>query len=326
MLLSSVVAGERTWPRAAGLLLITALLGASIAGVLVAIPFLLLTMVLGTRRFPAAVAAMFAVFVAVGAPALGGVGAAALGGVWYLERGWTIVLAGWFVVLTMQWPRSQFFPRAIAAVAATGAIVGLLFVLRPGTWSMVSWLITDGMMRSVSFWEQMVSTYYPDTPIPTADLNLAFEAAALQGRLFPALLGLSSLSGLAVAWWAYMRLAAGSHSALGPLREFRFNDHLVWLFLIGLALIVLGAGEGWTSAGGNAVVFMGGLYALRGAAVLLFLNGGVSGLGILFFAVGLLVLGRVLIVGVLMGTLVVGVGDTWLDLRTKAEAIAAGKS
>ena len=312
------MAGERSWPRAAGLLLITVILGASVAGVLIAIPFLLLTMVLGLKRLPAAVAAMFAVLVAVGAPALGGV--------WYLERGWTVVLAGWFVVLTMHWPRSRFFPRAFAAVAATGAVVGLLFVLKPGTWSMVSWLITDGMMRSVSFGDQMVSRLYPDTPIPTADLNLAFEAAALQGRLFPALLGLSSLSGLAVAWWVYIRLAAGSRSALGPLREFRFNDHLVWLFLIGLALIALGAGEGWTSVGGNAVVFMGGLYALRGVAVLLFLNGGVTGFGILFFAVGLLVLGRVLIMGALMGTLVVGVGDTWLDLRAKAEAIAAGKS
>jgi hypothetical protein len=314
----SEVTEERTWPRAAGLLLITVVLAVSSGGVLVAIPFLLLTMVLGLGRLPAALATLFACLVAVGVPVPEGV--------WYLERGWAVVLAGWFVVLTMQWPRSRFFPLALGAVAGTGAVVGILLLLRPGAWSMVSWVITDGMMRSVSLMDQMVTTIDPEAPIPVAELNWAFEATALRGRLFPALLGLSSLSGLAVAWWAYMRLAVGSCLALEPLRDFRFNDHLVWLLLVGLALIVLGVGEGWTSVGGNAVMFMGGLYALRGAAVLLFLSGGVTGWGVLFFAVGLLVLGRVLVMGVLLGTLVVGVGDTWLDLRAKAEAIAAGKS
>ncbi len=138
----------------------------------------------------------------------------------------------------------------------------------------------------------------------------------------PAFLGLSSLSGLAVAWWGYVRLSAGSGLGLGPLRDFRFNDHLVWLFLIGVALIVFGAGEGWTSGGGNAVVFMGGLYAMRGAAVLLFLSGGLTGLGFLFLIVGMLFLWPVLIPGALL----VGVGDTWFDLRSKAQAIADGKS
>ncbi len=318
MLQASEVVEGRTWPRAAGLFLITVILAISSAGVLVAFPFLLLTMVLGLRRLPATVAALLAVLVAVGVPVEEGV--------WYLERGWAAVLAGWFVVLTMRWPQSRFFPRALGAVTATGAVVGLLLMFRPGTWAMVSWIITDGMMQSLSLMDQMVTALDPEAPISLADLNWAFEATALRGRLFPALLGLSSLSGLAVAWWAYMRLAVGNRKALGPLRDFRFNDHLVWFFLVGLALIVLGPGEGWTSAGSNAVMFMGGLYAVRGAAVLLFLNGGVTGLSILFFVVGLLVLGRVLIMGVLMGTLVVGVGDTWLDIRAKAEAIAASKS
>jgi hypothetical protein len=318
LLQSSKLAAERTWPRAAGLLLVTLMLAVSSGGVLVAFPFLLLTMVLGLGRLSAAVATVLAVIVAVGVPVPEGV--------WYLERAWAVVLAGWFVVLTMQWPESRFFPRALGAVGATGAVVGLLLVVQPGTWSMVSWVITDGMMRSVSLMDQMVIALDPEAPISVSDLNWAFEATAMRGRLFPALLGLSSLSGLAVAWWAYMRLAAGSRLGLGPLRDFRFNDNLVWLLLVGLALIVLGVGEGWTSAGGNAVMFMGGLYALRGAAVLLFLNGGVTGLGILFFVVGSLVLGRVLIMGVLMGTLLVGVGDTWLDLRARAEAISASKS
>ena len=195
-------------------------------------------------------------------------------------------------------------------------------MLRPGSWSMVDWLITERMMRSVSIIAQMFMAIDSEAALSTAWLNRAFETAAQQGRLFPALLGLSSLSGLAVAWWTYVRLAAGSSLGLEPLREFRFNDHFVWLLLTGLALIVLGVGEGWTSAGTNAVVFMGGLYAMRGAAVLLFFNGGLTGLGFLFLAAGMLLLAPAMI----MGALVVGVGDTWLDLRSKARAIAGGES
>ena len=187
---------------------------------------------------------------------------------------------------------------------------------------MVNWLITEGMMRSVSLVTQMFMVVDSDVSLSTAQLNTLYELAEQQGRLFPALLGLSSLSGLAVAWWAYVRLSAGSALGLRPLRDFRFNDHLVWLLLIGLAMIVFGAGEGWTSGGGNAVVFMGGLYAMRGAAVLLFLSGGLTGLGFLFLIVAMLFLWPVLIPGALL----VGVGDTWLDLRSKAQAIADGKS
>jgi len=282
--------------------------------VLVALPFLALTMVFGLRRLSAAAAAMFAFLVAVGVPARGGL--------WYLERGWALVLAGCFVVLTMRWPRSRFFPRAFTAVSATAVFVGLLLMVRPGSWSTIDWLVTERVMRTYSVITQTFMTIDSEAALSTTQLNSIFDLAALQGRYFPALLGLSSLSALAVAWWAYVRLSAGSSLGLGPLREFRFNDHFMWLFLTGLALIVLGAGEAWTRAGSNAVVFMGGLYALRGAAVLLVINGGVTGFGILFLMVGMLVLSPVLI----MGALVVGVGDTWLDLRSKAMAIAGDES
>ena len=318
VVVDEAMAEEATWPRAAGLLFITfilfLILSPSIsAGVLVAFPFLVLTMVLGLRRLPAALAAVFAVFVAVGVPARGGI--------WYFERGWAIVLAGWFVVLTVRWPRSQFFPRALAAVAATTALVGLLLMVQPGSWAVVDWLVTEGLMRSASVVAQGLILSDPEA-YSTTDLNTAYELVAQFGGLFPALLGLSSLAGLAVAWWAYMRLSAGSGPGLGPLRDFRFSDHLVWLLLVGLALVVFGAGEGWTSGGGNVVVFMGGLYALRGAGVLLFLSGGLTGLGFLFLVVAMLFLWPLLI----SGALLLGVGDTWLDLRSKAKAIAGGKS
>ena len=308
--MDSTTRPERTWLRAAALMLVIVGLAVVSSGALVAVPFLVLATVFGARRFPTVVAAVLAVIVTLGATARGGM--------WYLERGWTIILAGFFVVLTMRWPGSRFFPRALGALVGTFALVAVLMVLRPGSWGMVDWFVTEGVMKSVSLAMNLVSAWDPDVEIPAAMVNTAFEMAALQGRLFPALLGLSSLAALGVAWWTYVRLSAGSDQGLGPLQDFRFNDHFVWLLLVGLAFIVLGLGDAWTRAGTNAVVFMGGLYAVRGAAVVLFFNGGISLFGFLVMVLGMLVFAPLLT----MSALVIGVGDTWLDLRAKAEALS----
>ncbi len=310
--MDSTTRPERTWLRAAALMLITLGLAVVSSGVLVAVPFLVLAAVLGARRFPTVMAAVLAVVVTLGATARGGI--------WYLERGWTVILAGFFVVLTMRSPGSRFLPRALGAVVGTFGLVALLMVVRPGSWAMVDWFVTEGIMRSVSLAMNLVSAWDPDMVIPTTMVNTAFETAALQGRLFPALLGLSSVAGLGVAWWGYVRLATESDQGLGPLKDFRFNDHFVWLLVLGLTLIVLGLGDAWTRAGTNAVVFMGGLYAVRGVAVVLFFNGGISLLGFFAMALGMLVFAPLLT----MGALVIGVGDTWLDLRAKAEALSSG--
>jgi uncharacterized protein YybS (DUF2232 family) len=130
---------------------------------------------------------------------------------------------------------------------------------------------------------------------------------------------LSSLAGLAVAWWVYMRIALDRDEGLLPLREFRFNDHLVWLFIIGLTLAMTPGGEGLRRAGWNAVAFMGALYALRGAAVIAFFGGGQSLFGPFMLAVAFVLVPTV----VLSGAMVIGLGDTWLDLRGRARALMA---
>ena len=114
-----------------------------------------------------------------------------------------------------------------------------------------------------------------------------------------------------------MRLAIGNDEGVGPLRDFRFNDHLVWLFIGGLVVLGLGPGEAAERAGTNMVVFMGGLYALRGAAVVVFLSGGLSLMGFVLVLIGVVLLPPLL----LFGALVIGLGDTWLDLRSRVGAL-----
>ena len=309
-LLDSTNLSERTWLRPTLLLLVTFVLAVVSPGVLVAIPFLFLALVLGVNRFPVVTATFFAMVITLGMTTRDSI--------WYLERGWAFFLAGCFVALTMYWPRSRFFPRAIGAVLCTFIIISLLLSVRPGSWTMVDWIVTDGIMKSVGFAMSIMTNLNPDVDIPDNLLNAVFETADRQGRLFPAFLGLSSLAGLGVAWWGYVRLALGSDQGLGPLKSFSFNDNLVWLFIIGLALIVFGLGDVWTRIGLNTVVFMSGLYAMRGAAVFIYFNGGISFLASLAVALCVLLLAPIIV----MGMIIIGVGDTWFNLRAKAEAFS----
>jgi len=138
--LDSTTRPERTWLRAATLMLVTLGLAVVSAGVLVAVPFLVLATVLGARRFPAVMAAVLAVMVTLGATARGGI--------WYLERGWTVILAGCFVVLTLRWPNSRFLPRALGALLGAFGLVAVLLSVQPGSWSVVDWFVTEGIMKS----------------------------------------------------------------------------------------------------------------------------------------------------------------------------------
>lgn len=298
----------REWPRA--LALAAFLVSASVMSPfpLVAAPFLLLAVGLPTRRtgtllFAAAVAAFL-------------LARPTQSGFWYVERGWALAAGGWFVGLTLAWPGSRLTHRVLGSVAGAGAAAAAAFVVRPGWWSVLDWQVRARMMEGV---RQVLQVARDSGGIVVSAETEAsvLRTAELQAGLFPALLALTTAAGLALAWWLYSRLASGRRGALGSVREFRFEDQLVWVFIGGLLMVVLAAGEGWTRAGSNTLVFMGALYALRGAAVVLFLNGGLSVLGGVLVALAMVVMAPV----VLAAALLIGLSDTWLDVRTKVRAL-----
>jgi len=140
------------------------------------------------------------------------------------------------------------------------------------------------------------------------------RTVALQSHLFPALLALSTVAATGVAWWLHQRLLHGSDESLGALKDFRFGDPLVWIFVAGVVLVVLaGWSTGWGRVGSNLLAFMAGLYILRGAGVVLFLSGGMSlGIGVLLVA-GLVLAGPL----VLAASMLLGLGDSWFDIRAR---------
>lgn len=238
-------------------------------------------------------------------------------GLWYVERGWALLVAGWFAAFTLRWPRVSFSSRALWAVAGALASAAALLVLRDGAWGTVEWAVTDRMYAGVSTALQLLDAMR-DGSLSPALAATVYAAVEAQAAVFPAMLALASMGALGVAWWLYVRLSAGSDAGLGPLRDFRFNDHLVWVFIAGLVLMLVQAGSGEARVGANAVVFMGLLYAIRGAAVMMFVSNGLSLAGYV-----LAVLGLVFVPPVVLGAaMIVGIADTWLDVRSRVPSEA----
>lgn len=300
--------GARGWLRATGLLVVAMTTAVVHPSVLMGVPFLVLGFVLGMRRWGVLMAAVLAMTVLVG----GG----ARDGLWYVERGWALLAGGWFAALTLRRPSQPFSGRALGAVAGAAVATALLLAVRAGAWSALEWAVEDRMGRGLATALEALRVIRGGEALPPALVAAVYETVQAQATVFPALMGISTVAALGVAWWLYVRLSSGGDEGVGPLREFRFNDHLVWVFILGLVLLVTSWEGALSRVGANAVVFMGALYAARGAAVILFLSGGLSLFGYALLAFGLVFLPPL----VLTGAVVIGIGDTWLDVRGRMRA------
>ena len=248
---------RRAWLGAAALFAVTLTLAVFPPLILVVVPFAFLVFTSPGRRFLPLVAA--------GLGALAVLGGAARSGMWYVERGWTILLGGCFAALSLRWPNKTFLPRALGAVALALAGVWAVLGVRTSRWTVIDWMVTDRMSAGVGTAMEALQLLRGGSPLPASVVSTVYRATQIQGQIFPAMLALSSVAALGVAWWLYVRLVMESDAGLGPLRDFRFNDQLVWLLVLGIILVELRWGGPLGRAGLNTVCFMGALYALRGA-------------------------------------------------------------
>ena len=105
------------------------------------------------------------------------------------------------------------------------------------------------------------------------------------------------------------------------MRECRFADHLVWVLIAGAILLVVPIGDVAARVGANLATFMAVLYVLRGASIVIALTG-VGGAGM--FLMG--VMAVLLLPLVASAALIIGLSDTWLDLRRRASSDDAASS
>ena len=239
-------------------------------------------------------------------------------GIWWTERGWALLVAGWFVALTLRRPESGFLSRALGSLAGAAGSAIVTLTVAGGAWELLDWHVAELVRGITAQLIDRVQELRQQAEVSPALVTALYAAAETQIQVFPATLALATLAALGVAWWLYVRMAHGDDQGLLPLREFRFNDQLVWLFIGGLALTLVG-GDALKRTGANALVFMGVLYAMRGAAVVSFFGGGQTPLTAVLLVLGLLVVPPVMMVA----ALVIGLGDTWLDLRARARAMTA---
>jgi hypothetical protein len=294
---------SREWLRAAGLLALSLSLAPVAPLALVTVPLALLGAGLGGWR--GGLVALPALLVAWGA--------GPEPGLWFLERGWALLAGGWFLALTLRWPDLGLTTRGIGAAAAAVLSSGAVLAGTPGGWSVAEFAVRSRLQEGAAAAAELMrrmGTGEGETAAPVVTLENLVET---QLYLLPALLGLATVAALSLSWWVIVRSATGRPGALGPLSGFRFPDPLVWVLIGGVVILLVG-GDPWVRVGVNAVAFMMPLYALRGAGVVLGVRGGLSLWGWLLVAIGLIFAAPAL----LFGAFLVGLGDTWLDLRARA--------
>jgi hypothetical protein len=225
-------------------------------------------------------------------------------------------------------PRLRFFPRAMASVAVAFAILGVVLVARPGAPERFGDAVGNEMRRRASAeldrWGKYTATpewKRLETQGGQWWITLSGQVTEFWRRapdftapVTAGLLAVESLAALALVWGLYHR---ASRTRLGPplapLREFRFNDQLVWGLIAGVTFVALPNLAALRGVGVNLLVLFGTLYLLRGLGVLTW-----------FLAPSRIALALFIIVAFFIWPIVgifslgLGLGDTWFDLRGRA--------
>ena len=294
------------WLRAGVLCILVLLTSTARPSVLVAIPFLLLVGTNTLRGYAILGASLIAIIIVMVGP---------YDGMWYLERGWALLLGGCFVGLSIARPKMKISDRALEAVFGALVLAAILMTLMSGAWNIVDWVISDRVRATVA---QVIALGGSEGLAP-ALITALYQTADAQILIFPALTALASMSALLLSWWLFIFFSGRSEEALGSVKNFRFNDHLIWMLVVGLFLLFTRWNEPLQRLGSNAVVFIGALCAVRGAAVIVFITGGFSVLGYAMTFLGLVIVTPI----VLGGAVLIGIADIYLDFRKRSEQLAA---
>lgn len=305
---------RRAWAlvRTGGLALAATLLAPVDPLVLLAVP-LAVTLAAFRPRSPVSLALAAAVLVPVFLGAGGDPSP-----LWAAERGWALALAGGFVAATVLRPRWSLLARGIAGVAGAGAVTAAVALLRPEVAAELDWWVQRELLGVATEVYQWLPGAAAGSP---AGVDPAVRVLDLQERLYPALLGLASVASLGVAWHVVTRLG-GREPPPAPFREFRFSDHLAWVVLAGLVLLALPPDAAPTRVGGNALLFAGALYLLRGVAVLYWV--GAATLTSAWTAAAWVAAAVLLYPLALAVALALGLGDTWIDVRRRLVRALSG--
>jgi len=210
--------------------------------------------------------------------------------------------------------------RALAAAGAAVAGTALLYASLGWSWDLLHWWVeyrTGFMLRVVmgGFQTQLLSLDAQVRFAETMDGVVRWTADA-----WPALGTVQLLVGLALASALHGRLSATPRGRPpARIREFRFSEHWGWLFVLGLAGVLLAPQAGTPRlVAVNLLTLGAALFLARGGAVVVFLwarRGGAR------WVAAVAAVTVVFLMPVVLGALLaLGVLDAGLDLRRRATA------
>jgi hypothetical protein len=238
-------------------------------------------------------------------------------------RAAAVFFAGSFVVGTLAGIESLSSRLLLSVTAASAATVAWFAHLGIRFSGLRTGLVTE-------VWEsyRVMFPDLPPTPFDRAALAGMSDSARnampaglsanvqAMGDLYPGILVVAALIGGWLAWGWYYRIASRPVGpAPKPISALRFNDQLVWALIGALALALFKVAGTTALIASNLLFVLGALYWARGLAVTRFAMARYPAPPLFKFAVtALLVLP--LAFG---GWLLMGVADTWLDIRRRLE-------
>ncbi len=246
----------------------------------------------------------------------------------FLVHGWTLLLAASFGLASLLTPGQRFLRRALSALGIAVVVAFAVAVATPdGLPSATSVMKTEFTRRTEASIkvQDSLAALSPMRELlarsPALDSMARESDAGLRvyneraPRTVPSFVALESLAALMLAWVIYARLSPVELGPkLGVLKEFRFNDQLIWGLAVGATIFFLPVFADGKDAGLNLLVFFGALYLFRGIGVLSFISRS-------RWAAAIMII-MTIFAPQLLGALAlgVGVGDTWMDWRTRAQA------
>jgi hypothetical protein len=241
-----------------------------------------------------------------------------------MARGWALLLAASFGLVSLWNDATPFFTRALFAVGLALGVGFLIALSSPSGMARFEHAAGEEFARrssssiqlieerrSTAEWQEFAKRF-PGVDAAYDDGEVLMrEIPARTAPLLTGLLALESLVALGFGWAVYRRLSTIQIGPpLGRLVEFRFNDQLIWGLAVGATLCLLPQFEEGRTAGYNLLLFFGMLYLVRGTGVLAWM------LRERWLVVFLLSLYPPVYVALTLG---LGLGDTWLDLRNRVK-------
>lgn len=244
-----------------------------------------------------------------------------------LARGWTLLLAAAFGLVSVIASAEAFFTRALSALAVAIALgFGIVLVSHGGTGRITATMTAEidrrvdesnKALRDATNQPEWKAMFESSDGLKNLTKQSELQLAAIPKwsvMLMPALLALESLAALALGWAFYHRMSdVAIGPPLGKLKDFKFNDQLVWGVAVGASVYLLKAFADGKTAGLNVLVFFGFLYALRGMGILAWMSRGRA------MKVMLVVVAVVALQFMAPLAFLIGLGDTWLDWRSRAQ-------